>query len=245
MKRRMSCTMMLCICLIILSGCVTPVRAEIILIKPEATGKRVDQLKERLYELGYYTTKRYSDTFDEGAEQRVTAFQRINGLPTTGVVNIKTWRALFAQDARSVWRSPIITEATAALYTWPTMPENLPQNLTEEGFLPKGETPYVFAGRDEGYWRYISEDVSIEIRRISESETPLVWFETEIWLAGDQKLYSLMDPTAKKIVMRDPRIIAEEYGEYLRFLMIFMAIEKQGALRMRARLSGTAKRYAT
>lgn len=194
--------------------------------QPGEKGEQVEQLKQRLYDLKYYTTKRYGKQYDDGTKQRVASFQRMNGLPMTGLVDETTWDVLFSDEARSAWRAPLITDATSAVYGWPVKPKDLPGNLTDGGFLAEGETPYVFAGRKEGYWRYISEDVSIEIRRVSESETPLVWFETEIRLSGGQKLCSLMDPAAKKIQMRDPRGIAEEYGAILAFSDDFYGYRK-------------------
>ena len=190
-------------------------------------GAAVDQAKQRLYELKYYTTKRYGKLYDEGMQQRVASFQRINGLGATGLLDETTWSALFSKKARSAWRAPLITEMTASFYVQPVLPKDYPRNLTSQGFQTAGVSPYVHADRDTGYWCYISEDIHIEIRRITESETPLIWYETEIWLTGEQKLRSLMNPKSKKLTVKDPRLIAEEYGAILAFSDDFFGYRKQ------------------
>ena len=196
-------------------------------LSPGDKGTAVDRVKQRLYELKYYTTKRYGKLYDEGMEQRIASFQRVNGLEATGLTDEVTWDILFSEEARSAWRAPLMTEATIGFYVQPTLPEDYPRDLTPEGFRAEGESPYVFAGRDEGFWCYISEDIHIEIRRISEDKTPLIWYETDIQLGGEQKLCSLMDPADKKLVVKDPRQIAEEYGAILAFSDDFYGYRRQ------------------
>ncbi len=190
---------------------------------PGDAGNAVEDLKLRLYKLHYYTSRKYSRTFDNATAQRVSAFQRINGLNPTGEVDEVTWDILFSEEARSAYEAPLMTEATVGLYTMPVTPEDFPTELTAEGLMPPGEEPYVHTGRDDGLWCYIAQDLRVEIRRIVDVMTPLVWYETEIRVSGDQKLRSLMDPDSKKIVVRDPREIAAEYGAIVAFSDDFYA----------------------
>ncbi len=220
----------LCVCLLLIGlmfiqGWPGSARADV--LSPGEKGSAVEQAKQRLYELKYYATKRYGKIYDEGMQERVAAFQRVNGLEATGLVDEVTWDALLSEDARSAWRAPLMVEATAGFYAQPELPEDFPQELRTAVFCTEGESPYVCADRDAGYWCYISEDVRIEIRRISESETPLIWYETDIRLAGGQKLCSLMDPASKKLRVKDPRLIAEEYGAILAFSDDFYGYRKQ------------------
>ena len=214
-RKRLSRCACLLMCAFMLAAAARPAAAQT--LKFGERGAAVEQAKQRLYELKYYATKRYGKSYDAAMQEHVSAFQRINGLEITGQMDDTTWDALFSEDARSAWRSPVITEATASLYTRPELPEDFPQDLTPEGFRAEGEAPYVHADRDAGCWYYISGDVRIGIRRITEEVTPLVWFETDIRLGGDQRLRSLMNPKSKKFAARDPREIAEAYGAVLAF----------------------------
>lgn len=185
-------------------------RADI--LEPGAEGEQVDALQTRLYELKYYTTRKVPKTVNDVTVERLREFQRMNGLGLTGCVDEATWETLFSEEARSAWGAPILTEQTAEDYIWPALPEDRPEVLSGDGFLPEGAEPYIYASREAGYWCYLSADIRVEIRRVTDTVTPLTWFETDIRLRGGQRLRSLMDPKAKKIRVEDPRIIAQDYG---------------------------------
>ena len=201
-----------------------PARADALTIGDK--GAQVDQLKQRLYELKYITSGKFASNYNQTTAERVADFQRINGLAPTGTVDETTWETLFADTARSAWRSPILTDLNASCFTVPALPEDYPTGLTADGFLPDGTEPYIHNGRDEGFWCYLSQDIHIEIRRFYESVTPLTWFETDIRLTGGQRLRSLMDPTAKKLRERDPRVIATDYGAILALSDDFFGFRK-------------------
>ena len=198
---------LLSVCFILLF---LPARA--LVLEAGAEGEQVDALQARLYELKYYTTRKVPRTVNDATAERLLEFQRMNGLALTGVVDEATWDALFSEDARSAWGAPLITDSTAEDYVWPALPDDLPDAFAGDGFLPAGGEPYIYASREAGYWCYLSADIRVEIRRITDIVTPLTWYETDIRLRDGQRLKSLMDPHAKKVRVEDPRIIAETYG---------------------------------
>lgn len=60
----------------------------------KATGKKVKQIQQRLYDLGYYTGN-ISGNYLGNTRNAVKAFQKQNGLTVDGVVGEGTWNALF------------------------------------------------------------------------------------------------------------------------------------------------------
>ena len=201
-----------CLAALILA-CGLPVRADT--LGPGDAGEQVTALKTRLYELGYFSSKKFSNDYNDVTAQHVREFQLINGLAVTGDTDEATWEALFAEDARTAFRPAKMTEDNYENFVWPVLPNDFPVT-DDEGFLPSADQePYVYASRENGFWCYISHDAHIEIRRMYEGITPLTWFESEIWLRGEERLRSLMDPKFRKLVNRDPREIAKDYQAVL------------------------------
>lgn len=60
-------------------------------------GKRVQQVQERLKELGYFTRKT-TVGFYRHTQEALQRFQKQNGLPGEGIVDEDTWKALYAED---------------------------------------------------------------------------------------------------------------------------------------------------
>lgn len=57
--------------------------------------------------------------------------------------------------------------------------------LNAEGFLDEGE--FVYASEEEGIWRYVSQNLKVEITRKTEEEPVKVrWYEAEVWSKGDE-----------------------------------------------------------
>ena len=50
--------------------------------------------------------------------------------------------------------------------------------LNEQGFLDSGE--FVYLGEEEGLWRYASETLWVEIRRMEQKKPARTWYEAEI-----------------------------------------------------------------
>lgn len=84
---------------------------------------------------------------------------------------------------------------------------------TPDGFLDEaaGLPEYVLEDAAQGHWLYLSPTLSIEIRRYEEPERPLVWFESEIMLRGDEALKSYVTPgKTPGIRLLSPAEIARE-----------------------------------
>ena len=84
---------------------------------------------------------------------------------------------------------------------------------TSDGFLDAGSglPEYMVEDATQGHWVYLSPTLSIEIRRYEEPERPLVWFETEIKMRGDEALKSFItDGKTPGIRLLSPAEIARD-----------------------------------
>ncbi len=65
--------------------------------------------------------------------------------------------------------------------------------LTPEGFLPDGETEFVFIDAENGVWRYASQELRIEITRHVQENPRMRWLTAEIFVkdgATPLRMYS-------------------------------------------------------
>ena len=69
-------------------------------------------------------------------------------------------------------------------------PSVLPET-NEAGFLPEGETPYVYKNHQEGYWYYLDQTVRIEIMRTQEGTPTLTYYIADIYCNEGTSLYTV------------------------------------------------------
>ena len=101
----------------------------------------VADLQRRLVQLGYLPSDFVvNGIYDSTTEQAVREFQRVNGLPVTGIVDQATWRALY--DATSNFPTPTPTPTPTIS---PTQP---PDGDQQARIVTDGEDALVFADPD-------------------------------------------------------------------------------------------------
>jgi peptidoglycan hydrolase-like protein with peptidoglycan-binding domain len=107
----------------------------------------VADLQRRLVQLGYLPSNFVIDgIYGQTTEQAVREFQRVNGLPVTGVVNAATWQALYEATAPNPIPSPTPTfSPTPTPTVSPTQP---PGGGGQARVVTDGEDALVFAGPD-------------------------------------------------------------------------------------------------
>ena len=72
-------------------------------LKQGDSSKTVQQVQQRLMDLGFFTFYKTTEYFGKNTTEAVKAFQKKNGLKTTGTVDADTWDALFNDsDVRGV-----------------------------------------------------------------------------------------------------------------------------------------------
>lgn len=71
-------------------------------------------------------------------------------------------------------------------------------SLNEKGFLTADnpEEEWIYQDEEEGIWQYATHSLSIKIIR-QQDDTPLVWYETEIWASEESPLQTCLSEGTK------------------------------------------------
>ncbi|MBQ9263865.1 MAG: phosphodiester glycosidase family protein [Clostridia bacterium] len=205
-------------------------------LKQGDKGQAVTALKQRMYELEYFTSTKFSAEFNATTKERLVELQEKNGLTADGVATPEVQALIFSDDClpRSATPRPqalstpapalpqaavdTTAEASAPLSTAIPVqrtPLETPigaPGLTAEGFLPEGQAPYSYADRKSGVWSYISAATHIEIRQHT-APGPLKWLEVSIQLQDPSHLRSMLSHGKKigtSLVL--PSKIMEDHG---------------------------------
>lgn len=93
----------------------------------------------------------------------------------------------------------------------PLMTEGFPA-LTEDGFLPEGEAPYIFKDEEGGLWRYASQTLRIVITRQQDVENKLRWFESQIFFKEGESLKMYPNEPGNKFKMLQMEKIADKHN---------------------------------
>lgn len=78
-------------------------------------GDDVLAVKERLYELGYFTTSKLTDTYNQSAQKAVRSFQKNNGLEETGAADSRTQAVLFSDQAKDTKGKTAVSGSASSL----------------------------------------------------------------------------------------------------------------------------------
>ena len=165
------------------------------------TGSDVLALKQRMYWLGYFTSySNLSESYNAVMTKRIQQFQQRNGLEQTGIATPELQALIYSQSAIPTDNTPkpsptpAPTPVPLPLVEPQTAPE-LPE-LTEGGFLadPAAE-PFIFADETDGHYLYLAQDLAVEIKRYTDPNLTLVWYETDIKVQNGEALQSFL--TAK------------------------------------------------
>ena len=181
-------------------------------------GNGVTQLKNRLYELGYFKTANFNKKYTEDTAKVVREFQEANGLPATGETDAETWARLFSDQAVRKPHPTLLPLATPAPTPVPDWPER-----DAEGFLAR-EGEYFYENDEEGLWIYLGQNLKVVITRRVDSSIPLEWFETEIWTRNGEAFRTVVtDPDHPGRKLQYPFVIAREAKAVLAFSDDFYA----------------------
>lgn len=68
-------------------------------LKTGSRGQKVLDLKQRFYELGFYSTTKFNDSYSEKTADTVKLFEKRNGLKVDGIADVDMLRILFSDKA--------------------------------------------------------------------------------------------------------------------------------------------------
>ena len=137
-------------------------------LKKGSRGEDVLNLKKRMLELGYFTSSRLSDQYNDTMAERVEALQKQNGLKADGIATPALQELIYSEkcipkDGEAA-QPEAETAGPAGVFTMPDPAGKGAPKPDEDGFLDADE-PYIYASRKEGKWTYLSRDIHIEIRQ--------------------------------------------------------------------------------
>ena len=180
-------------------------------LKKGDTGEDVMRLKEAMYELGYFTTTKFSAEYNDTTAERVAQLQEKNGLSPTGKADAALQALIYSGEC-----IPADGKAVNDAIGPDGLPKDLPER-TEEGFLPPGAEVYVFEDEDEGLWLYLSPDLAIEIRRFEDRKEKNVWFECDVRASEESPLRTIVNwsKSGKSVSGINPVKLAEEHQAVL------------------------------
>ncbi len=146
-------------------------------------GEAVLLMKQRLYELGYFSTDNLSDSFNDATVKALKKFQQHNGLEEDGVLT-QTVAELLYSDAAYPARvaTPVPTPKPTPVVDYP--------ERDEAGYLV-GEGEFVYENDEDGMWAYLTDSLQIIITRHTDVTIPLEWFETELFMRNGESFMSV------------------------------------------------------
>ena len=108
-------------------------------------GENVTALKERMYELGYFSSRKFSPIYNETTAERVSRLQKQNGLEETGEVDEALWALIFsdeclaADDPEKPKEESVPDEASGSEEENPALPDGQPEETATDDQM--GENP--------------------------------------------------------------------------------------------------------
>ena len=153
-------------------------------LKKGDSGPDVLALKERLFDLGYITSKNFEDDYNKNTAERIRQLQKKNGLRQTGIATPELQELIFSDECigKDGKKKPVSDENAGQAAVSFSMPEPAGKTkipLADEGFYDADE-PYVYADRKAGEWSYVSRDIHVEIRQRVDKSVPHQWLEAAI-----------------------------------------------------------------
>ncbi len=139
-------------------------------LKQGDQSEAVLKLKERLFDLGYFTTNDLNDKFNSETTKKLKRFQKDNGLEQTGVLDEATAALLYSEDVKGLYYD-VERIVPIPEIDWPAR--------DAEGYLD-ADGEFVHEDEEGGFWAYLTRNIQITILRREEPQIPLVWFETDI-----------------------------------------------------------------
>ena len=153
-------------------------------LKKGDSGPDVTALKERLFDLGYITSRNFGDDYNKNTAERIRQLQKKNGLRQTGIATPELQELIFSdecigKDGKKRAASNGNSGQAPARFLMPEPAGKTKIPLDEEGFYD-AEEPYVYADRKAGVWSYVSRDIHVEVRQRVDKSVPHQWLEAAI-----------------------------------------------------------------
>ncbi|MBQ8081660.1 MAG: phosphodiester glycosidase family protein [Clostridia bacterium] len=226
------------LCLTLLTLAVLPAAAE--QLAKGDKGEAVLQLKNRMYELGYFSSTKFTNEYTSTVVERVRQLQKMNGLKETGVVSEELWQLIFSDAcvaadgsvkdpaARAALEEAAANSAALAVVQATRADVNAPFEIAgaperdEKGFL-LSDDEFVIQDDTNGLWVYLSNVLQVVIHRVQDKEQRLIWYEADVRTAEGERMKPLFSEGKRWIY---PRAIARANKAVLTFSDDFHAYRR-------------------
>ena len=220
MLRRITAFLMIIVCL---TAVFSFAEEETPVLSVGDKGSEVQRLKQRLYELGYIKSSKFTKSFNNDTVAYLKTFQRMNGLEETGILTAELRDLIFSDQA-----VPLLSSASVPLATPAPPPVFEMPPADSEGYLI-GDGEFFYENDDAGYWFYLNRDLQIWITRCHDTSVPLIWFETDIRCRGDERFRTVQtDPEHPGKKLQYPYVISRNEQFVLGFSDDFFAVRMNG-----------------
>lgn len=129
-----------------------PAAAQYETLRVGSSGSNVLRLKNRLYELGYFTSNNFNDQYTSTTSERVMQFQAENGLSQTGTADGNTQAVLYSANAKP--KKTVSTSSNSSdgyqTLNYQTYARN-PEVYKGQKFKITGKVVQVLGSRSDGY----------------------------------------------------------------------------------------------
>lgn len=207
-------------------------------LKSGIRGEDVLALKNRLYELGYITSRNYGDDYNKNTVSKIKELQKKNGLKVTGIATPELQELIFSDQVidqkghkaagNATGNQQDSSGAVPAAFVMPAPAGKNAPELDADGYYDSDE-PYVYADRKAGEWTYVSRDIRVEVRQRVDKSGPHKWLEAAIRYR-DPAFFGAMvnesteeNPTPSGTFMSKPTTIARNHRAILAFSDDFFA----------------------
>ncbi len=176
-------------------------------------GENVELLKLRMYELGYFSSKNFSDEYNDVTASRVKQLEKINGLDETGIATPELQTLIFSENVKKkngkVIGKPMVVPTPLPIIR--PQQEVVYPPTDDKGFLLDAQEEFVYKNQEDGKWVYKSDTLQVDITRIEDPNQVVLYYETHVFTQGDERMTALLTEGKRPAyTLKKPQTIARE-----------------------------------
>jgi len=212
-------------------------------LRKGVSGEEVLKLKQRMLELGYYSSDDFNDRFNDTMVERVKRLQKKNGLRQSGQVDEALYELIFSDrciaadggtrptavvtPSPTPGPTPVVTPVPTidpdAMDDTPPMDVPGAPERDEKGFLTEENAEFTVSDMENGFWAYLSRTLQVVIHRRQDKQSKIIWFECDVRTCGAERMKALF---SEKNSWQYPLNIARQHNAVLAFSDDFHAYRR-------------------
>ena len=198
---------------LVLSLClVFPALGEYETLKQGSKGQAVLELKQRMYELGYFHSTNFSNLYNETTVERVKQLEKMNGLTQTGIATPELQQLIFSDDCIKADGTKAGSQSSPEQTASPEIPSINEISRDEDGFLSDESEEFVYEDEENGVWLYYSHNLQVEITAHEDTKDKIEWYETRVKTRNGEGLNAYLTDgkylSPKDIALQNKAVVA-------------------------------------